>query len=384
MNFEFATATRIVFGPGSIKQAGSIASSMGRRALVANGCTPEQAEPLLNSLAAAGVSYDMVQVLGEPTTDSIVAGVLRARAENCDLVIGFGGGSAVDTGKAIAAMLNNPGELLDYLEVIGKGKSITQPSAPYIAVPTTAGTGAEVTRNAVLASPEHQVKVSLRSPYMLPRVALVDPELTVSLPPAVTASTGMDALAQVIEPFVCNRANPMTDAFCREGMPRAAHSLRRVYEQGDDVAAREDMSLASLCGGLALANAGLGAVHGFAGPIGGAFHAPHGAVCAILLPPVMDVNVRALRERQPDNPVLKRYDEVAVMLTGNTKATASDGVAWVQELGRTLRIPPLSAYGVKPADVDGLVEKSAVASSMKPNPIKLTDGELREILTRAM
>ncbi len=384
VNFEFATAARIVFGAGAVKQAGAIAATMGRRALVASSHNPERAAPLLESLSANGVSFDLFPVAGEPTTDLIVAGVLRARTENCDIVIGFGGGSAVDTGKAIAAMLNNPGELLDYLEVIGKGKSILQPSAPCMAVPTTAGAGAEVTRNAVLASPAHQVKVSLRSPHMLPKVALIDPELTLSLPPAVTASTGMDALAQLIEPFVCNRANPMTDAFCREGIPRIARALRRAFEHGDDMAAREDMSLASLLGGLALANAGLGAVHGFAGPIGGAFHAPHGAVCAILLPPVMAVNVRALRERQPDSPALSRYDEVAVMLTGSSDATAADAVTWTQALCRTLDIPPLGAYGVGPADVDDLVEKAVVASSMKANPIALSRHELREILTQAL
>lgn len=383
-SFEFATASRIVFGAGAVRQAGAIAAAMGRRALIATGCASERAAPLLESLSDNGVSFDLFPVAGEPTTDSVVAGVLRARAENCDMVIGFGGGSALDTGKAIAAMLNNPGDLLDYLEVIGKGKSILHPSAPCMAVPTTAGTGAEVTRNAVLASPAHQVKVSLRSPHLLPKVALVDPELTLSLPPAVTASTGMDALAQLIEPFVCNRANPLTDAFCRAGLPRVARSLRRAFEQGDDPAAREDMSLASLLGGLALANAGLGAAHGFAGPIGGVFHAPHGAVCAALLPPVMAVNVRALRERQPDSPALKRYDEVAVLLTGNPGATAADGVAWVEALCRALNIPPLSMYGIGPADVDGLVEKAAVASSMKANPIVLTHQELREILTQAL
>ncbi len=384
VNFEFATAGHIVFGAGVVKQAGAIAAVMGKRALIATGRSPEQVAPLLQSLSANGISFDLFPIAGEPTTDSIIAGVLRARAENCDIVIGFGGGSAIDTAKAVAAMLNNPGELLDYLEVIGKGKSILYPSAPCIAVPTTAGAGAEVTRNAVLASPAHQVKVSLRSPHMLPKVALVDPELTLSLPPAATASTGMDALAQLIEPFVCNRANPLTDAFCRAGLPRAAHSLQRAFEQGDDIAAREDMSLASLLGGLALANAGLGAVHGFAGPIGGAFHAPHGAVCAILLPLVMAVNVRALRERQPDSPALTRYDEVAVMLTGNPNAAAADAVAWTQQLCRTLNIPPLSAYGVGPGDVDDLVEKAAVASSMKSNPIALTRQELRDILIQAL
>jgi alcohol dehydrogenase class IV len=227
------------------------------------------------------------------------------------------------------------------------------------------------------------VKVSLRSPTMLPRVALVDPELTLTLPPAVTASTGMDALAQVIEPFVCNRASPLTDAVCREGMARAARSLRRACERGDDLAAREDMSIASLFGGLALANAGLGAVHGFAGVIGGMFHAPHGAVCAALLPPVMAANVRALRERSPASPALARYDETARILTGSPAAAAADGTAWVEDLRRALGIPGLGAYGLAPGDIDAVVEKSAVASSMKPNPIQLTSQELRRILEEA-
>ncbi|MCS7059964.1 MAG: iron-containing alcohol dehydrogenase [Anaerolineae bacterium] len=384
VNFEFATAARIVFGVGAVRQVGEMAAALGRCALVVNGCTSERATPLLQSLAEAGLSYEIFTVCDEPTVDVIVAGVLRARAENCDIVIGFGGGSALDTAKAVAAIVNNPGELLDYLEVIGKGKTILYPSAPCIAVPTTAGTGAEVTRNAVIASPAHRVKVSLRSPYLLPKVAVVDPEMTLSAPPAVTASTGMDALTQLIEPFVCNRANPLTDAFCREGVPRAARSLRRAFEQGSDLAAREDMALASLLGGLALANAGLGAVHGFSGPVGGLFHAPHGAVCAALLPPVVALNVRALRERQPDSPALKRYDEIAAMLTGDPRATADDAVQWVQELAQALDIPPLSAYGMEPIHVDEVADRAAVATSMKANPIPLTRAEMREILMRAL
>jgi len=311
-------------------------------------------------------------------------GTQRARESDCDLVIGFGGGSVLDGGKAIAALLTNGGDPLDYLEVIGRGQPLSQPSAPYIAIPTTAGTGAEVTRNAVLASPEHQVKVSLRSPLMLPRLALVDPELTHSLPPEVTASTGLDALTQVMEPYVSNRANPLTDALCREGMRRAARSLHRAYEQSDDAAAREDMALTSLFGGLALANAKLGAVHGFAGPIGGMFPAPHGAVCARLLPHVMAVNVRALQERSPGSEALRRYDEIARILTGNEEATADDGVAWVQELCQALQVPSLASYGMTPADLTVVIEKASVASSMQGNPIQLTPDEMREILTQAL
>lgn len=382
--FEFATATRIIFGAGTLREVGPLAAEMGSRALVVTGRKPARATPLLDVLAAQGIEAVTFSVAGEPTTEVTRLGTQRAREAGCDLVIGFGGGSALDTGKAVAALLTNGGDPLDYLEVIGQGQPLVRPSAPYIAIPTTAGTGAEVTRNAVLASPEHHVKVSLRSPLMLPRLALVDPELTYSMPPEVTASTGLDALTQVMEPYVSNRANPLTDALCREGMRRAARSLRRAYQHGDDAAAREDMALAGLFGGLALDNAKLGPVHGFAGPIGGMFPAPHGAVCASLLPHLMSVNVRALQERFPKSEALRRYDEIGRMLTGNERATADDGVAWVQELCDALQVPPLSSYGVTPDDFPVLIEKASVASSMKGNPIVLTPYEMREILTRAL
>ncbi len=384
MNFEFATATRIIFGAGQLKQVGSLAAGMGRRALVVTGRTTERARPLFDLLAAHNLSTATFTVAGEPTIEVAQQGTQRAREEKCDLVIGFGGGSVLDTGKAIAALLTNEGEPLDYLEVIGRGKPITRPAAPYIAIPTTAGTGAEVTRNAVLGSPEHRVKVSLRSPLMLPRLALIDPELTYDLPPALTASTGLDALTQVLEPYVSHKANPLTDTICREGLYRAARSLRRAYEQGDDLAAREDMALASLCGGLALANAKLGAVHGFAGPFGGMFPAPHGATCAALLPHVMAVNVQALQAREPDNAALRRYDEVAQILTGSDQATASDGVVWIQALCQALPVPNLSTYGLTESDFPTLIEKASRASSMQGNPIKLTTGELAQILSRAL
>lgn len=384
MRFEFATATRIIFGAGTLREVGPLAAELGRHALVVTGRTTDRAQPFLAALRSANVNQSTIAVAGEPTTEVVTEGVQRARAERCNLVIGFGGGSALDTAKAIAALLTNPGELLDYLEVIGQGKTLTQPAAPCLTIPTTAGTGAEVTRNAVLASPAHRVKVSLRSPLMLPKLAIVDPELTYHLPPALTASTGLDALTQLIEPYVSIRANPMTDALCVEGMRRAARSLRRAFEQGDDRAAREDMALASLFGGLALTNATLGAVHGFAAPIGGMFPAPHGAVCAALLPFVMEVNLRALRQRQPDAAVLRRYDEAARVLTGKNSAVADDGVAWVRELCCALKIPPLRSYQMTANDLPVVAEKAGVSSSMKGNPIVLTSDEMREILERAL
>jgi alcohol dehydrogenase class IV len=384
MRFEFATAARIVFGAGTLRELGPISRGLGSRVLVVTGRSAGRAEPLLKILHDDGVRATTFPVAGEPELSTVEQGTELAKTGRCDLVIGFGGGSVLDTAKAIAAMLTNEGDLLDYLEIIGRGKALTKLSAPFIAVPTTAGTGSEVTRNAVLASPEHQLKVSLRSPLMLARVAVVDPELTHDLPPALTASTGLDALTQLIEPFVCSRANPMTDGLCENGIRRAAHALREAVFNGQSHSAREDMAMASLFGGLALANAGLGAVHGLAGPIGGRFPAPHGAVCAALLPHVMDANLRALRQRAPAGEALRRYDQVARWLTGNLGASGDDGVKWVRELVGDLQIKPLGRYGIRDEHVTDLVAGAANASSMKANPIALTPEDLAGALRLAL
>jgi alcohol dehydrogenase class IV len=382
MRFEFATAGRIVFGSGTFGEAGRVAREFGARALVVTGRDPTRADGLVDLLAAQGVECFVFPVSGEPDIATVETGVALAKEKECALVISMGGGSAMDGGKAIAAMAANPGALLDYLEVIGRGKALPKAGLPFIAIPTTAGTGSEVTRNAVLASPEHRVKVSLRSPLMLARVALVDPELTHGLPPAISASTGLDALTQLLEPYVCSRANPMIDALCVEGIRRAARSLRTVVHDGPSPAAREDMSVASLFGGLALANAGLGAVHGFAGPIGGMFDAPHGAICAALLPSVMAANVAALRRRHAGSESLRRYDEIGRLLTGQARAEA--GVEWVRLLVEDLQIPHLRAYGIGHQHISELVEKALHSSSMKANPIALTPEELGEALEKAL
>jgi alcohol dehydrogenase class IV len=384
MRFEFATATRIIFGAGAVRDAGAIAKGFGNRALVVTGRDAKRAGPLLKILHEAGVGAVTFSVAGEPELSTIERGAALAKTETCGLVIGFGGGSALDAGKAIAAMLANGGALLDYVEIIGRGRALTKLGAPFIAIPTTAGTGSEVTRNSVLSSPEHKLKVSLRSPLMLARVAIVDPELTYDLPPALTARTGLDALTQLIEPFVCSRANPMTDGLCVEGIRRAARSLRAAFADGKNKSAREDMAVASLSGGLALANAGLGAVHGFAGPIGGSFPAPHGAICAALLPHVMAANICALRQRAAGADAMRRYDKAARLLAGNTGATADDGVKWVRELVGDLQIKTLGTYGIREEHVADLAAKAANASSMKANPIALTPVELAETLRAAI
>jgi alcohol dehydrogenase class IV len=384
MRFEFATATRIIFGNTALAEIANVASEIGRRPLVVTGRDPARAQRLLNLLSSAPIPATVFTIPGEPTTDDIIRGSARARAADCDFVIGFGGGSVLDAAKAIAALLTNDGNLFDYLEVVGRAQPLAHPAAPCIAIPTTAGTGSEVTRNAVLSSSTHRVKVSLRSPYMLPRVALIDPELTYDLPPALTATTGLDALTQLIEPYVSSRANPLTDALCVEGIRRAARSLRLAVDDGHNTTAREDMSVASLFGGLALANSGLGAVHGFAGPIGGMFPAPHGAVCAALLPHVIEANLRALRSRATSHDSLDRYDEIARILTGRSHATADDSVTWIRDLVSKLQIPSLATYGITHPEISSIVEAAAKASSMKANPILLTAAELTAILERAL
>jgi alcohol dehydrogenase class IV len=377
MNFEFATAGRIVFGNGTLAQAAPAAAGFGRCALVVTGRNTERARPLLAALKKENVCTELFPVGGEPTVADVIRAVEGARTAQCDLVIGFGGGSVIDLAKAAAALMTNPGDPFDYLEVIGKGKPLTVRPAPCIAIPTTAGTGSEVTRNSVLSSPEHRVKVSIRHPLMIPDLAIIDPECTLSAPPSVTAATGLDALTQLLEAFISRKASPMTDGFCREGLPRAVRSLRRAFENGSDLKAREKMALASLFGGLALANAGLGAVHGFSGPVGGMFNAPHGMVCAALLPHTMKANLLALRARSPESPALVRLTEFAQMTGGST---AEDGIKWIEGLCRDLQVPPLSALGVEEKDFPAIVEKSKSASSMKGNPVALTDAELMKVL----
>ncbi|MBN2376274.1 MAG: iron-containing alcohol dehydrogenase [Sedimentisphaerales bacterium] len=383
MRFEFSTAARIIFGSGTLGEVAPLAAKMGRRALIVTEETIERAQPLLEQLKHAGVDSITFSVIKEPDIERVTAGAEQARSEHCDLVIAIGGGSVLDTGKAIAVLLTNSGDLMDYLEVVGKGQPLTKPGVPFIAIPTTAGTGAEVTRNSVICVPAKSVKVSIRSDFMLPRMVVVDPELTFSMPPAVTASTGLDALTHLLEAYVTHLANPMTEAFCREGLRRAGRSLQKAFENGRDKNAREDMALASLLGGLSFANTKLGAVHGFAAALGGMFSAPHGMICAGILPFAIEENVRALQKRASDSPALQKYKQIAQILTDSSSASAADGVEWIQKLCRTLQVPPLTEFGITEKDVLPAVTKAQNASSIKGNPILLTQKELSEILQKA-
>jgi len=384
MRFEFSTTGRIAFGPGACDQVPELVAEFGKRAFLVLGGTPGRFRRLLDQLASREIAWESFSVTGEPTTDTAQAAATLARHAAAEVVLAIGGGSVLDMGKVVAALLTNEGDLSDYLEVVGKGRPLLNPAAPCIAVPTTAGTGAEVTYNAVLGVPQQRVKVSIRSPLMLPRWAIVDPLLTHSMPAELTASTGLDALTQLVEAFVSNKANPLTDGVCREGLLRAGRSLRRAFENGGDANAREDMSLASLFSGMALANAKLGAVHGFAGPLGGMTSAPHGVICGKLLPYVMRANVQALHGRDPDSPALARFDEVARILTGRSPSRASDAVSWIEELCAVFGLPGLRKYGLSEDDFPAVAAKAKNASSMKGNPIELNDDDLINILRQAI
>ncbi|HEU5015675.1 MAG TPA: iron-containing alcohol dehydrogenase [Roseiflexaceae bacterium] len=391
MRYEFATAVRIIVGPGSSAELPELAAQIGSRAMLVHGQRAlERGGPvaaLIQQFDRHGLAVGTFTVDGEPRLAMVEMGAEQARALVCDMIIGIGGGSVLDAAKAIAGLAANHGGVLDYLEVVGAGKPLEQPALPIIAVPTTAGTGSEVTRNAVIAAPEQHVKASMRHASLLPRLALVDSTLTHDLPPEVTASTGMDALTQLLEAYVSRRAQPLTDGLCVEGLARAARALPRAYHQPGDAVAREEMSTASLFSGLALANAGLGAVHGIAAPLGGAFPVPHGVACAALLPHVTAINIRALQRSDPDGPALARYARAADILlgrSGSPDALLSDLVAHVRSLVAELGIPPLRSFGVTTADVPELAAKAMHASSTRGNPVTLEQAEFEEAISAAL
>ncbi len=383
MNFEFHTTTKIVFGTGSFSHLDDFLEGLGDRVFIVTGSSGRYSKELKEILFGKDFDCYFFPIAQEPTIEIVRKGVHFARKFQCNFVIGLGGGSVIDTAKAIAVLLTNEGDILDYLEVVGRGKKISRASLPCIAIPTTSGTGSEVTINSVIGVPEQKVKVSLRSQYLAPHLAIVDSELACSMTPEVTAFTGMDTLTQLIEPYTSKMFNPLIDPLCMEGIHRVARALLRAYHHGNDLTAREDMAFASLIGGLALANAKLGAVHGFAGPIGGIYYAPHGAICARLLPFVMEKNIYALSARGDDLGILDRYKVIDQILTHKEYAKALDGITWVKELIEGLNIPSLSKYGIREEDFPEIIEKASKASSMRGNPIELTKEEMGEILMEA-
>ena len=383
INFEFATASKIIFGNNSIEKVPDIVLSLGKNILLVTGKNIQRTELLAEKIRQKNAKALIFSVETEPTTDIIEEAVRLARAENCNIVVGLGGGSVIDSAKAIAAMVPNNGTLLDFLEVIGLGKPLIETPLPCIAIPTTAGTGAEVTKNSVIKSVEHKVKVSLRSDKMYPDFAVVDPVLTYSMSPSLTASTGMDALTHLLETFVSNRSNPFIDMICREGMRRISASLLNAFKNGNNINAREDMSMAGMLGGIALANSGLGAVHGLAGPMGGMYPISHGEICASLLAAVIEVNITALK-RQNNFGILEKFSEIARVFSGNAEAKAEDGIESIKELVKKLNIPSLTTLGLTRDNFPELVANSKNSSSMKGNPVALNDDELYSILEKSL
>ncbi len=377
--FAFATATEILFGRGQAAQAPARVAALGRRVLLVHGRDPARSAALARALTAVGCSVATFAVPYEPDMALIAQGV-QAGAD-VQVVVAMGGGAVIDAGKAIAALIPATRPMLDHLEVVGQGLPLDHPPLPFVAIPTTAGTGAEVTRNAVIGVPQSRRKVSLRDARMLPTLAIVDPALTDGCPRGVTLASGLDAITQVIEPWVCNRANLLTDALCRDAIPRGLAALIRLM-QADDPQARDEMAWVSLCGGLALANAGLGAVHGLAGPLGGLTGAAHGAICGALLPPVLVANRRAVM----DPALAARLDQVSGWIGaafGQADASVADAARLLADWSRDAGLPGLDALGIDAAARGAAAQAAAASSSMKANPAPLSADDL-DALMRAV
>jgi alcohol dehydrogenase class IV len=384
VHFDLAVPADVRFGAGRVSEVPDALAALGAsRVLVVTGRTTSRADAIRSALGKAGISSIPFGVASEPSIGRVRAAMELLADSGCDAVLGYGGGSAIDVAKAAAVLATSGTDPMEHLEVIGAGRPIERPGLPCVAVPTTAGTGSEVTRNSVLSG--GGIKASLRSPLLLPKVVVVDPDLLVGLPSTTIAASGMDALSQLIEPLLSKRANPLTDALARDGIGRSARSLRRAYAEGmENAAVREDLALASLLGGMCLANSGLGAVHGIAAAAGARLSAPHGAVCAAVLAAAMEVNLLALLDRDREHPALPRMTEVARLLTGRPDATPENGIAWLRELTAALSIPGLASYRLSDDEIPAVVNAAQKASSMRANPIELTDAEVTQIVTRSL
>lgn len=371
--FAFATAGQIRFGRGVIRDLPSFAQGRAQRILLVRSASVRQADDVAHSLQSLASVQELV-VRGEPDLPGIEADVAALRPFAPDLVVAIGGGAVIDHAKALAALIPAPHSALRYLEVVGEGRPLDQAPLPVVAIPTTAGTGTEVTRNAVIQIPDARRKVSLRDPRLFPALALVDPDLCQSCPKSVTLASGLDAITQVIEPFISNRANPVTDAICRDALPRGLSALHRLLDKGE-MQAWGDMALTSVFGGLALANAGLGAVHGFAGVIGGQTGAAHGAICGALLVPVLKANAQAAPEASDAQ---SRIGWVMQQI-----ADEFGGVDAFQNWGRAHGLPDLRALGIRENMHAVLVKEALLSSSYKANPVNLRHQALLQILAES-
>ena len=377
--FSFLTAGQILFGRGQSEKAAGIVRGFGTRVLLVRGRSVPFVDTLRQELEDAGADVCEVFCSAEPDVGMVRAGLDAGRRAKCMVVVSVGGGAVVDLGKALAALLPGTTDVMDHLEGVGGGAPLAADPLPFIAMPTTSGTGAEVTKNAVIAVPEAGRKVSLRDDRMLPDIALIDPALTDGASRAVTLAAGLDAVTQVIEPFLCNRPNPLTDALCRAAIPQGLRALA-IVEQGEDTNARDAMAFCSLAGGLALANAGLGAVHGLAGVLGGRLGAPHGLICGRLLGPVLDANAREMQRIGADT---SRFDEVASMLSVSLGLPDGD-FARIQPLLDRWDVRRLGQWVSQDTDLEAIAAEAETASSMRANPCCLPRQTLVDIIRDAL
>lgn len=391
--FAIARLPRIAFGDGALGSLPAEAAALGRKALLVTGAKSFQASPhwpaLLTGLESRGVAWEHFAVAGEPSPELVDAAAVRFRDAGIEVVLGIGGGSALDTAKALAGLIPVRRGVMDYLEGVGPELPYAGPSLPFVAVPTTAGTGSEATKNAVLGrqGPEG-FKKSFRHEMLVARVAVVDPCLLATCPPEVMAADGMDAFTQLLESLVSLKANPMTDALAWSGLEAFASGFRPAFEGGDGAAAgRRRLAYASLMSGITLAQTGLGSVHGIAPALGSRFGVPHGLACGTLVAEATDVNIRALAARMPDSPALPKYAKAGRLLAGRPETTDAEArgllVAILRDWTERLGLKRLGAFGVTTADFPRLAAGSR-GSSMKTNPLVIGDDEIAEILERRL
>ncbi len=389
--FDFAKTPNIIFGPSSFATVPKMLDRMGRNVLIVTGANSYKLsgrwDALIEALKGKSMRYWHLQVSGEPTPELVDAATENNRERNINAVIAIGGGSVIDAGKAVSAMIPQKGSVVDYRENVGKGFKHNGIKVPFIAVPTTSGTGSEATKNAVLrrVGPDG-FKNSIRHDNLIPDTAVIDPELMTSCPAPVTAACGMDAFTQLLESYISTNSTPMTDALALSGMEYIRDNLVRACTDGaGDTGVRGGMAYAALMSGITLANAGLALVHGVAGPIGGYFDIPHGAACGAIMAPAVSATVDKLMENPGgDQLALRKLARAGSLLMCSNIMDISAGcrllVERIEEWTETLKIPRLGAFGIKESDLD----KIAAAASNKFNPVKLSQDEIREVLIKRL
>ncbi|WED28135.1 iron-containing alcohol dehydrogenase [Vibrio sp. DW001] len=376
--FQFMTSAKVIFGEGALNSSLSVFNQYGYSVLLVTGKNMARAVPVVGYLKSQNMRYQHVSISGEPNISMVEETAVVGRRFKPDMVVAIGGGSVIDMGKALSAIIPNQGDLYDYVEVVGRSVPLKTKPLPFIAIPTTASTGSEVTNKAVLRSGQDRVKVSLRSPDILPDVAIIDPKLTYDTNLNISSRGALETFTHLMESYVCGDPNPLTDTICEEG-------LRRLTEaaipgcKNNDYKARSDLAFAAMLGGMAISNAKLGAAHGLASSLGGKIEAPHSIITARLAPFVMDENIKSAEDMGRGD-ILNRYREIAKIVTGNPEANYLDSVAWIKMMLERLELPNLSEFGICKTSFHRVARDAMQSSSIKGNPLPLNEDRLVFIL----